>query len=69
MDYIKIGDYRCNFKEQYEYNEYRFDKNAYPRIPCIVSEMQPGYYSVTQKNKEGTGFAKKTRTASTYLDA
>mmetsp|Transcript_28781 Transcript_28781/g.25952 ORF Transcript_28781/g.25952 Transcript_28781/m.25952 type:complete len:178 (-) Transcript_28781:8952-9485(-) len=56
LDYLKIGDMRCNMEEYIEYSHYDLSKWGYNNVDCDVgSRMEAGHYSVTARSEKSTG--------------
>ena len=63
IDFIKIGDFRCDASDQNEFDAVTFSSGN-NQAPCNVSTMlEAGYYPVTEKSKNNTGYAKVLNTA------
>ena len=66
VDYLKIGNDRCDASNQNEYNPTAFSVNAEQQSSCNVPYIEAGYYNVSQMNMVSTGLASNLNTLSTY---
>jgi hypothetical protein len=67
IDYFKINDMSCTFKEKYEFSDPAIS-SYWPRsIPCTVPEITAGYYKVSQRTSP-FGYAQVYDTANIYKD-
>ena len=66
IDYVKIGDYRCDATGEDELDAITISSGSDQAAPCVVPSIESGYYSVSQRNLKNTGSAQKMNTLPTY---
>jgi len=70
IDYLKIGPLRCDKSNYVDIAEITFNSWDRVPIPCDVpSDHEAGYYTVSQRNKQATGHAKRLNSLPVYKDS